>query len=405
MTSRKELKEQFSKGKLLGEEDFARLIDACLNKEDDGILITDQGIRFLKAVQLDVDSNDLKVEQDGERVKVTDGNVVFTGLVDFQKEIQAGNSDIYFTKTDHQHTGKGNADGHAAIENSENYKALMILGRMIKGSNRKIGMWDHVTVNGELDVTGAISAKNSDIYFTNTKHVHTGRGNAEGNAAIENSENYSALMILGRMVKGSNRKIGMWDHVTVHGEFEATGSINAKNSDIYFTNTKHTHTGKGNTVGYAAIENSENYNTLMILGRQAKGSNRKVGIWDHLTVNGDLDVTRTLKVAGKVVQSSSERYKKNVEVMKEDFSKILSLQSKSYELKEDNKGEKHFGFIAEELHENGLEYLVQYNDDGKPDGIQYDRVAVILNEVVKEQHQQISSLEKRLDALEKRLDG
>ncbi|MCR4294824.1 MAG: hypothetical protein NUW21_04770, partial [Elusimicrobia bacterium] len=65
-------------------------------------------------------------------------------------------------------------------------------------------------------------------------------------------------------VNGTMRATG---NMLAGGSFTAGGSITAGNSDMYFTRTNHDHTGFGNTAGYAAIENAENYNTLMILGR------------------------------------------------------------------------------------------------------------------------------------------
>ena len=40
------------------------------------------------------------------------------GKLDVRGAIRAGNSDIYFTRTDHNHTGIGNTAGFAAIENA-----------------------------------------------------------------------------------------------------------------------------------------------------------------------------------------------------------------------------------------------------------------------------------------------
>ena len=78
------------------------------------------------------------------------------------------------------------------------------------------------------------------------------------------------------------------------------------NSDIYFTNTSHDHTGIGNTTGYAAIENASNYNTLMILGRSGGiGGGRSVSIWDRLDVNGNLAVTGLAGSGNRVVQANS----------------------------------------------------------------------------------------------------
>ena len=68
--------------------------------------------------------------------------------------LSLGNSDLYFTKTDHNHTGYGNADGFAAIENAKDHDALMILGRAHTGGIRTVKLWDYLQVNGNLEVTG-----------------------------------------------------------------------------------------------------------------------------------------------------------------------------------------------------------------------------------------------------------
>jgi hypothetical protein len=68
--------------------------------------------------------------------------------------VQAARSDLYFTKTDHVHTGIGNTPGFAAIENSAApYNALMILGRQT-ASGRIVKVWDQLEVNGDFRTTG-----------------------------------------------------------------------------------------------------------------------------------------------------------------------------------------------------------------------------------------------------------
>jgi hypothetical protein len=76
--------------------------------------------------------------------------------LDVSGDIRAGNSDIYFTRTDHNHTGWGNAAGWAAIENAANYGALMILGRAGTARGRYVRLWDYLQVNGGMDVTGSL---------------------------------------------------------------------------------------------------------------------------------------------------------------------------------------------------------------------------------------------------------
>ena len=71
--------------------------------------------------------------------------------LDVRGGIYAGNSDIYFTRTDHKHSGIGNATGWAAIENASDFNALMLLGRnqgTPTAANRHVEVWDYLRVNG-----------------------------------------------------------------------------------------------------------------------------------------------------------------------------------------------------------------------------------------------------------------
>jgi hypothetical protein len=94
--------------------------------------------------------------------------------------------------------------------------------------------------------------------------------------------------------------VGIGTTAPVH-KLDVRGAIDAGNSDIYFTEPNHFHTGFGNTPGYAAIENSANYGTLMILGRaSAPPLTRRVDVWDFLQVNGRLQVTSDQQVSGNL---------------------------------------------------------------------------------------------------------
>jgi hypothetical protein len=82
------------------------------------------------------------------------------------------------------------------------------------------------------------------------------------------------------------------------GKLDVKGAIRAGNSDIYFTDPTHNHSEIGNTLGFAAIENAANFNTLMILGRTVSTSplRRSVTVGDDLNVNGRLDVRGAIVV-------------------------------------------------------------------------------------------------------------
>lgn len=101
-----------------------------------------------------------------------------------------------------------------------------------------------------------------------------------------------------------NSKVGIGISGAPARKLDVNGDVNVgqtylTNSDIYFNNTGHNHTGIGNTAGYAAIENASNYNTLMLLGRaNGIGGVRSVSVWDRLDVNGAMFVNGDISVSG-----------------------------------------------------------------------------------------------------------
>jgi hypothetical protein len=115
-----------------------------------------------------------------------------------------------------------------------------------------------------------------------------------------------------------------------------------------------------------------------------------VPVWDgtddnDLTWNGAI-ITR---------EGSSHRYKKNVSPMKEDFSKILEIEGKQYQMAEGYGPPDAwlFGYMAEDLEAIGLTNLVIYDEEGHPDGIKYKKISIYLNEVVKNHQKVIEELQ------------
>lgn len=109
------------------------------------------------------------------------------GKLEVVGDIRAGNSDLYFTKVDHQHTGFGNTLGYAAIENDgTQYGALMILGRTVKTTSttrRVVKLWDYLQINGDLEITGNIGTQGFSAQPKQTGWrggVHTWDVEAEG---------------------------------------------------------------------------------------------------------------------------------------------------------------------------------------------------------------------------------
>ena len=94
--------------------------------------------------------------------------------------------------------------------------------------------------------------------------------------------------------------------------------------------------------------------------------------------------------------SSSKRYKKNIRELESQPDKILDLKPVSFEWK--TTSEKDVGLIAEDVHKL-IPALVGYDKEGRPDAVKYDKVAIYLLEVVKEQQERISALEKEIAEL------
>jgi hypothetical protein len=125
--------------------------------------------------------------------------------------------------------------------------------------------------------------------------------------------------------------------VSPEGSLDVRGDIRAGNSALYFTLTNHGHSGIGNQAGYAAIENAQDYDALMILGRAGTAHGRKVRLWDYL------------EVVGTFVNNSDERSKTDIEDLHYGLAEILKLRPVAFNWKNIPNIHKSLGFIAQEV--------------------------------------------------------
>lgn len=96
--------------------------------------------------------------------------------------------------------------------------------------------------------------------------------------------------------------------------------------------------------------------------------------------------------------SSSIRYKTDIQPLEADFSKILTQKPVSYRFA--GTAMSTIGYIAEDLHDAGLTDLVVYDTNGRPDGIKYDRLGIYALELVKRQGEEITSLRDQMMLLD-----
>jgi hypothetical protein len=87
------------------------------------------------------------------------------------------------------------------------------------------------------------------------------------------------------------------------------------------------------------------------------------------------------------VLPSSARYKRDIRNMGSSSNALMTLRPVTFRYKNDPKGERQFGLIAEEVARVYPE-LVSYDPDGKPQTVQYQNlIAMLLNELQKQSNE------------------
>lgn len=105
-----------------------------------------------------------------------------------------------------------------------------------------------------------------------------------------------------------------------------------------------------------------------------------------------------------VASTSSRQYKENIVEYSDVENKILNISPVSFDYKsgvidEDADRFNQFGLIAEDMHYAGLTHLVDYDAQGNPDGIKYERLSLELLNTVKNLNKKIEDLEAVVESL------
>lgn len=120
-------------------------------------------------------------------------------------------------------------------------------------------------------------------------------------------------------------------------------------------------------------------------------SNAANNAWiDGLTIAPGGNVT----VAGTLTESSSIRYKENIKTVSAPIlPKLEAIRTVTYN-KKDNPNNTEYGIIAEELNELFPE-LVNKNDNGEVESVNYSRLTVLLIKAVKELKEEVDRLKNK----------
>lgn len=201
-----------------------------------------------------------------------------------------------------------------------------------------------------------------------------------------------------------------------------TGDINAADLDVDSIYSSGEINSDGNIFGasVSAKNNGVFYGgSTSLSGQMASGSISTGSIGaSEITASGSIirsaligggSTTASITNAGAIVRTaSSARYKQDIENATYTYEDVLSLQPKSFRLKdevaEDDNARRYAGFIAEEIAGTPLDIFVAYQtlDDGtrRPDGVYYAELTSALISAIKHQDSLIKSLDARLEALE-----
>lgn len=101
----------------------------------------------------------------------------------------------------------------------------------------------------------------------------------------------------------------------------------------------------------------------------------------------------TVYATNGTIQTSDERFKKNIENMGYGLTTLMQLRPVTYQWKEEENGETKLGFIAQELEKVVPEVVSIANDDIQTRGVNYAELVPVLVKAIQEQQQIIDGLQ------------
>lgn len=164
----------------------------------------------------------------------------------------------------------------------------------------------------------------------------------------------------------SNVSIGPWPGNLDHGEIAVYDSNGNTQIDMYVT------AGGQGRIRCDTLRADDLPNIGDFRNMQYDESNGTIG-WD----------------------TSSRRYKENIQPLTDDFDRILDVKPKTYTRKNtDHPDRWEIGYIAEDMHDLGLNRLVEYDQQGRPDGVNYEKAVLYLTEVLKDQREEMAAMRR-----------
>jgi hypothetical protein len=192
--------------------------------------------------------------------------------------------------------------------------------------------------------------------------------------------------------------------LTVTSPLNKTGStvfVNVGSGATQVAGGNHVH-GQGGYSNAGSTGVSSHTHPLSVSGTASGGSHAGHGAG----ANGVHD--HSVSLAGNTQSNiSTLKLKKEISDYGIDPKKLLNLQLKRYKyknqvryLQDDLNREWMYGYIAEEVLENGVEEIVGYDENKEPASLDYGLLSTFVLELVKEQQKEIDLLKEELRQLE-----
>lgn len=315
-----------------------------------------------------------KITDTGQSFSIGDHGTIIGGkdnVVDNQFGIAGGKGN---TATGGIALGRDNSAGGSFIEGTQNTASIAIgVGNDASGNN-------DITLIGKNN-TGPSGTSSNAVAIGENNEATQSDTVAIGKDCIAGVNNTVALGTK------AEAKLSPDTFGPVTNSFVYSDGRDASGSDLPDGSTnaaKNEGEARFYTSGGFFIENTD---TVQVTQGLAGGSGNAVNI------DGD----------GNLVDASasSARYKTNIEPLGADTSGVLDLQPTAYEYEE--TGQADTGLIAEEVDE-ALPEIVNYDDEGRPDAVRYDRVGMFLAPEVSENRDRLETVEAAREECEETIE-
>jgi len=223
-----------------------------------------------------------------------------------------------------------------------------------------------------------------------------------GTGAITNTK-IGANTITSDKIASSSYSAIVSGGLTVSSPLSKSGSligINVGSGSTQVAGGNHVH-GQGGYSNAGSTGVGSHTHPLSVSGTASGGDHGGHG-------SGNGSHTHSISLAGNTQSNvSTLKLKKEISDYGIDPKKLLNLQLKRYKyknqvryLQDDLNREWMYGYIAEEVLENGVEEIVGYDENKEPASLHYGLLSTLVLELVKEQQKEIDLLKEELRQLE-----